>query len=112
MLLLLTNKQSERDTLRGYELFFNNLYTSPLLLKDLLEYEILSTGTLNVTWKDVLPEIANTKFAIEKQDRFTGYYFCSTDSHITFTHDTKTVVIASIVVKQISETIVSFYLRV
>ena len=38
----------QRFAFQGYEVYFDNFYTSPTLLNDLLELEIVATGTLNV----------------------------------------------------------------
>ena len=82
---------------QGYEVYFDNFYTSPALLDDLVKYEILATGTLNVTRKEVPSEVAAMKHYLDKQPRGSGYYFREKNSNITFCvwHATKTVTLAS-----------------
>ena len=41
-------KLVQRFGFQGYEVYFDNFYTSPDLLNDLLALEIVGTGTLNV----------------------------------------------------------------
>ena len=84
---------------QGYEVYFDNFYTSPALLDDLVKYEILATGTLNVTRKEVPSEVAAMKHYLDKQPRGSGYYFREKNFNITFCvwHDTKTVTLASTV---------------
>ena len=83
----------------GYELFTDNFYTSPILLTELLQYGIVSTGTLNVTRKHIPTEVVTVKKMAEKRtvSRGTGYYFRKEKTDITYCvwHDTKTVLLAS-----------------
>ena len=92
-------KLVHRFAFQGYEVYFDNFYTSPTLLKDLLELEIVATGTLNVQRKNVPVEVISLKKAVEKSSisRGTGYYFRGIDSKVTYCvwHDTKTVALAS-----------------
>ncbi len=84
---------------QGYQLFFDNFYTSPVLLESLLEYGIVSTGTLNVTRKEVPKEVVSMKKMIDKSitPRGTGYYYRPRKSSITYCvwRDTKSVTMAS-----------------
>ena len=84
---------------QGYQLFFDNFYTSPGLIKELLEYDIVSTGTQNVSRKYVPTEVVAMKKAIDKNSipRGTGYYFRSPGSSITYCvwRDSKAVTVAS-----------------
>ena len=82
---------------QGYEVFFDNFYTNPILLKDLVSYEIVATGTLNVTRKEVPREVSAMKQYVEKCTRGVGYYYRQPNSNITYCcwHDTKTVTLAS-----------------
>ena len=89
----------QRFAFQGYEVYFDNFYTSHTLLNDLLELEIVATGTLNVKRIGVPPEIIDIKKIVEKSSipRGTGYYFRSPLSKVTYCvwHDTKTVVLVS-----------------
>ncbi len=94
---------------QGYELFFDNFYTSPAILEELFSHEIVATGTLNVTRKGVPEEVVTMKKYVEKCTRGTGFYFRSPISTITYCswHDTKTVTLASTAYPADSENTVS-----
>ena len=68
-------------------------------MKELLEYDIVSTGTQNVSRKYVPTEVVAMKKAIDKNSipRGTGYYFRSPGSSITYCvwRDSKAVTVAS-----------------
>ena len=84
------------EVVTGYSfatLFYvDNLYTSPILLEELLEMGIVSTGTLNVKRRHVPSVVVAMKKSSGK-----GYYFRHIDSKITFCvwHDPKTLAMAS-----------------
>ena len=82
---------------QGYELYCDNFYTSPTLLEDLLQCEIVATGTLNTNRKEVPKEVPAMKMYVDSLPRGTGYYFRATGSNITYCvwRDTKTVTLAS-----------------
>ncbi len=82
---------------QGYEVYFDNFYTSPILLQKLLENEIVATGTLNLNRKNIPSEVHQMKKYVQKLPRVTGYYYRQKKSSITYCvwKDTKTVVLAS-----------------
>ena len=82
---------------QGYEIYFDNFYTSPVLLQELLQSEIVATGTLNVKRKNVPSEVIQMKTCVEKLPRGSGYHFRDDNSNITYCvwQDTKTVTLAS-----------------
>ena len=82
---------------QGYKLYFDNFYTSPTLLNDLVQYDIVATGTLNVNRKEVPKEVPAMKMYVDGLPRGSGYYFRAVGSGITYCawRDTKTVVLAS-----------------
>ena len=90
-------KLVEPYTFQGYEVFFDNFYTSPTLLEELLQHEIFATGTLNITRRGVPQEVAAMKGYVEKLPRGSGYYNQASTSDIIYCswHDTKTVTLAS-----------------
>ena len=84
---------------QGYEVYFDNFYTSPALLNSLIALGIVGTGTLNVQRRNVPKEVQTMKKVLETHNvpRGTGYYFRSSGSQVTYCvwHDTKTVALAS-----------------
>ncbi len=76
---------------QGYKLYFDNFYTSPTLLLDLLNYGFVATGTLNTYRKEVPEEVYVMKKFVERLPRRSGYYFRS-ENKIAYCawHDTKT----------------------
>ena len=82
---------------QGYEVYFDNFYTSPVLLEELLRNEVVATGTLNVTRKGVPKDVVAVKNYVDKLSRRSGYYFRPRNSKVTYCsrHDTKTVALAS-----------------
>ena len=82
-----------------YEVFFDNFYTSATILNELLQHEIVSTGTLRTDRVGVPKEVTVMKKITEKKNVpcGTGYYFRKEGDSITYCtwHDTKTVVLAS-----------------
>ena len=60
---------------QGYELFTDNFYISPILLTELLQYGIVSTGTLNVTRKHIPTEVVTMKRIAEKRKQISLIVF-------------------------------------
>ena len=82
---------------QGYELYFDNFYTSPTLLSDLLKVEVPATGTLNTNRRGVPKEVVEIKHFVDKSPRGTGYYLRNSGNDIVYCvwRDTKTVTVAS-----------------
>ena len=69
---------------QGYELYFDNFYTSPTLLTDLLQLEVVSTGTLHAKRRGVPKEVLEMKKHVAKCPRGTGYYFRNPGCDLTY----------------------------
>ncbi len=54
---------------QDYQVFFDNFYTSPILLNDRIAREVVATGTLNISRKEVPQEVAIMKSYIAKLPR-------------------------------------------
>ena len=82
---------------QGYELYCDNFYTSPTLLSDLLQLEVVATGTLNANRRGVPKEVLEMKNYAAKCRRGTGYYFRNPGCDLTYCvwQDTKTVTMVS-----------------
>ena len=92
-------QSSGKGAFQWYEVFFDNFYTSPTILNELLQHEIVSTVTLRTDRVGVPKEVTVMKKITEKKNVpwGTGYYFRKEGDSITYCmwHDTKTVVLAS-----------------
>ena len=81
---------------QGYELYIDNSIQAPHF-SDLLQVEVVATGTLNTNHKGVPKEVIEIKNYVDKLPRGTGYYLRNNGSDITYFvwRDTKTVTVAS-----------------
>ena len=56
-------------TFHGDEVYFDNFYTSPALLEELLKHELVATGTVNFTRRGVTGEVFDIKRVCWKASR-------------------------------------------
>ena len=72
---------------QGYSALFDNSYSSPKLLEDLLTLEITGTGTLRANQRGIPTEVKELKSSLEKGKnvpRGTGYYLREEGSQVVY----------------------------
>ena len=67
---------------QGYELYCDNHYSSPVLLEELRQHDILATGTFRPNRWELPSEVVSPKDALLKVPRGTGYYIRDSETDI------------------------------